>query len=63
MEIEKQKIFDSGKVPAGWLPDDTDMLIQAVRADLEKSKSRQTGMNYLFGGAILAGAWHDFASD
>jgi len=59
MEIEKQKIFNSGKVPPGWLPDDTDMLIQTVQAELAKTKGSQSNMNVLFGAGILYGLGRD----
>ena len=63
MEIEKQKIFNSGIVPTGWLPDDIDGVIQTIRQDLEKSKSRQTGINAILGGAVIASAWYGWGSD
>ena len=59
MEIEKQKIFNSGKVPPGWLHDDVNTLIQTVQANLEKTKGRQGTLNLLLGAGIAAGMWQD----
>jgi len=54
LEIEKEKIFDSGKVPIGWLPIDTDPKYEAILMELEKSKNRQGTINMLLGAGILA---------
>ena len=54
LEIKKEKIFDSGKVPIGWLPSDTDPKYEAILMELEKSKNRQGTFNMLLAAGILA---------
>ena len=54
LEIEKEKIFDSGKVPIGWLPSDTDPKYETILMELEKSKNRQGTFNMLLAAGILA---------
>ena len=54
LEIKKEKIFDSGKVPIGWLSSDTDPKYEAILMELEKSKNRQGTINMLLGAGILA---------
>ena len=54
LEIEKEIIFDSGKVPSGWLPSDTDPKYEAILMELEKSKNRQGTFNMLLAAGILA---------
>ena len=54
LEIKKEKIFDSGKVPIGWLSSDTDPKYEAILMELEKSKNRQGTVNMLLAAGVLA---------
>jgi hypothetical protein len=63
LEIEKEKIFDSGNVPVGWLPADTDYMYETVLVELEKSKNRQGTINMLLGAGVVASAFHGWSWD
>ena len=63
LEFEKKKILDSGEVPIGWLPMDTDYVYQSMLVELEKSKSHQGNINLLLGTGVIASAWFGWNSD
>ena len=53
LEFEKEKIFDSGHVPLGWLPSDIEPLFPLVE-ELQKSKKKQGTLNQVMAFGLLA---------
>ena len=60
LEFEKENIFNSGEVPIGWLPSDTNDLVTALETELNASKKKQGNINMLFAVGHLAGMYNDF---
>ena len=60
LEFEKENIFNSGEVPIGWLPSDTNELVTALKTELNASRNKQGNINMLFAAGHLAGVYNDF---